>query len=174
MGRVSERVKKRNMQRKKERDVRFHFEFICRRKITVDSSTLVGYQTDMKEKKQQQQSFETAMQFFSLIAYNTLTLRPLWTLTLFELSLINSVSQTDDWSYLTVRIMTPYSTATVNRSGLCLFLRAFVSLLSCLPAPLTVLRAVCCLCRCFLRHLFQQIPTRKSLMMISVSEKLFE
>lgn len=155
--------KEEHAEKERERDVCFHFEFICRRKITVDSSTLVGYQTDMKEKKQQQQSFETVMQFFSLIAYNTLTLRPLWTLTLFELSLINSVSQTDDWSYLTVRFMTPYYTATVNRSGLCLFLRAFVSLLSCLPAPLTVLRAVCCLCRCFYAIYFSKFQLENPL-----------
>lgn len=71
----------------------------------------------MKKKKQQQQSFETLMQFSSLITYNTLTPHSLWTFTPFELSLINFVYQTDGWSYLTVTTMTLYYMPTVNRSG---------------------------------------------------------
>ena len=83
MGRESEKLCKSERQgekggeRERESYVCFHFEFICRKEITVDSSTLVGKQTDMKEKKQQQQSFETLMQFSSLIAHNTLTLHSL-------------------------------------------------------------------------------------------------
>lgn len=72
------------------------------------------------------------MQFSSLIAHNTLTLRSLWTLTPFELSLINFVYQTGGWSYVTIIIMTLYYMVTVNRSGyvfVCVFL-------SCLPASL--------------------------------------
>jgi len=55
IGKVSRKEKEEKIERERKRlresNVCFHFKFICWREITVDSSTLVGKLTDMKEKK---------------------------------------------------------------------------------------------------------------------------
>lgn len=161
MGRVSERVEKRNMQRKKERErCLFPFWIYLQEKNyswLLHSSGIPNWYEGEKTTAAKLWNCDAVL-FINRIQH-TDSAAPLNSHTLWAFS----VSQTDDWSYLTVRFMTPYYTATVNRSGLCLFLRAFVSLLSCLPAPLTVLRAVCCLCRCFYAIYFSKFQLENPL-----------
>lgn len=108
-------------------------------------------------KKQQQQSFETRLQFSSLIAYNTLTLHSLSTLTPFELSLINLVYQTDGWTYLTVIIMTLYLMATVNRSGCFVSVYLFFCVFF-LYKTMTVLGAELHVALCISQHPVSKMP----------------